>query len=127
MQAAAMVGVDPEKIIAECAVSSQYCPTDAELLSVARGIRGPAEAPPVERRGKCPYGKCDGEGWRLGWALHTQETGANFRFKRREWITEEQANILWPKIDKQSQVIYEGAARCKCAEMAGNGNGRLTL
>jgi len=38
-RASSRTGVPMERIVAECADTSVYCPTDADLLTVARGIR----------------------------------------------------------------------------------------
>ncbi len=44
VKASDTTGVYMRKIVDECLESSMYCPTDADMLAVARDCRGPAEA-----------------------------------------------------------------------------------
>lgn len=61
-RAARTYEVTAEAIVRECLSSSEFCPTDADLLSMARGIRGPEPAPDIHKT-NCPFDLCDGSGW----------------------------------------------------------------
>jgi|GEM_PF-4391671 len=113
-------------IIERCAETSEYCPTDADLFTVARDIarcNAVAEGTfdsmagagnhvaPVIRNGQCPL--CHGTGWQIIYTLHTKEGGSH-NFVRRENLTEAQARELEGKIDRRTQAIYSAAKKCHC-------------
>jgi hypothetical protein len=112
--AAARYGVTAEAIVRECVESSVFCPTDTDLLNVARGMR-PADGGEHRHPTKCPYELCDGSGWREVCHLHSKHAEPD----RPAWvektiITREQYNDLGRKIDWQTQSVYESRYRCKC-------------
>ena len=110
--AAKRFGVPPSRIVAECAETSGYCPTDADMIGVARSLR-PADPEPSPRF--CPLGVCDGTGWVQCHHLHTKHSrpgGASW--VEKEAITQTQFDSLAKQVDWQSQSVYESRRRCEC-------------
>ena len=124
-KASATTGIKEARIVERCAEISRYCPTDSDLLTVAKDIArldalaggtfdsqaGAGNHVAANPPRSCP--KCHGTGWEIVYALHTFE-GGQHNFVRKERITEDRANELWPKIDTRKQMIYSGARRCHC-------------
>ncbi len=105
-------GVPMERIVTECAESSAYCPTDADLINVARSLK-PADPTPGAR--KCPLDICDGSGWRQVCHLHTHhDRPGGGVWVEKEIITQAQFDELSRKVDWQSQMVYESRYRCVC-------------
>ena len=114
VKASRITGVAQEAIVDRCADISKFCPTDADLLSVAREIQ-----PAATRPSKCPHGLCDGTGWRIAYFLWTWHGGeTNWIEKTR--ISEEEYEVLKSKVDQNAkspllpQEVYSGAYRCRC-------------
>lgn len=106
--------VSMNAILRECTNTSVFCPTNLEMLNIARSLNPPEETKQENR--KCAYDLCDGCGWIQKYALwtwHSQEGGGIWIEK--ECITFEQYETLNRKItDWNKQMAYEGALRCKC-------------
>lgn len=107
--------VAPARILQECATSSVFCPTDADLVAVARALRPePSQGPR-----KCPEGLCDGSGWRQALSLHTQHGG---EAEKAAWVekqptSREVYDAFWAQYDpnrRPLQMAYESRYRCKC-------------
>lgn len=97
-------------IIAECVEKTQYCPTDYDLIEVARGLK-PAEIQQGPR--ECPHGICDGSGWRDIFHLHTQHAKPGGGcWIERETMTMAQYD-LWHG-PKPGQEVYASRCRCTC-------------
>jgi hypothetical protein len=109
--------VKMEEIINECVESSVFCPTDADLLNVARELV-PKEKSVEEKwkNRKCPFQLCDGSGWREKYYLHTHHVGDGDRaaWVEKVEITQEQYDVLSVKVDWKTQMAYAGRYRCKC-------------
>ncbi len=111
-RAADRFGVPAARIVAECAESSQYCPTDADLINVARGLK-PAEPEQTSRR--CPLGMCDGSGWREVCHLHTHYARLNGpAYVEKEIISREVFDQISDKLHGTNQSVYESRYRCRC-------------
>ncbi len=122
-QASESASIGAGRIIDRCAQISEWCPTDAELLSVARDIAredavasgtfdstatsGNSYRSPTEPR--CPI--CDGTGFQIIWTLHTRGRG-DWKHAHRQNITEAEARELARKIDDNLQRVYSGALGC---------------
>jgi hypothetical protein len=123
-KAAGATGQTPQAIINRCAAGSAWCPTDADLFTVAyelqeeaRQAAYKAQARPESTRGKtCPYLLCDGTGWRQVCHLHTHHGGDDSQpaWVDKEIITREQYETLQFKVDWVTQMVYESRYRCKC-------------
>jgi len=119
VKASRITGVPMRAIVDRCTEISQWCPTDSDLLSVAREIQ-----PAVTRPSKCPHALCDGTGWRIAYFLWTWHGGeTNYIEKRR--ITEDEYEVLKSKVDVNAklpllpQEVYSGAYRCRCNQQTG--------
>jgi hypothetical protein len=118
IRAAEATNVEADQIIRECAETSQYCPTDRDLLSVARDIKERVERArdaadvraPWDRNPACP--KCNSSGWIIKSWLHTYYHD----HAEKEEISKTEADRMWPKIGNgpQRQMIYETAQKCAC-------------
>jgi hypothetical protein len=114
LQRAVALGVSPDRLIEECKRSSPYCPTDWDLMQVARDLM-PRETWQQPERGKCPH--CSGAGWAESFWLVTQESPGNrASFKRRERISREvYEELSMPgKLDHAKQGTYAAVRRCQC-------------
>ncbi len=112
--AADRFGVEMPVIIAECVGSSSFCPTDHDLLEVARALR-PADK--QEKHDRCSFGLCDGSGWREGFYLHTVHQGDEHKNTWTEKTLIESRTLfeeLARKVDWKTQTVYEGRYRCRC-------------
>lgn len=101
-------------IIAECIESSTFCPTDHDLLEVARALRQ-SEKP--EKHSGCPFSLCDGTGWREGFYLHTVHAGDEHKNTWTEKTLIANRAIfeeLARKVDWKTQMVFEGRYRCRC-------------
>lgn len=87
--------------------SNEDCPRPGRLRSLLKPAFSDDNLPAFK---KCPDGLCSGDGWHVGYSLHTK-SGAGVK---REPLTAEQAELLWRTIDPAKQVIYEGVTRCTC-------------
>ena len=107
--------VPMEGIVRECVESSVFCPTDTDLLNVARSMR-PAEEQERKRPSKCPFALCDGSGWREVCHLHTKNVGDGTRpaWVEKTIISREEYQDLCTKVDWNVQSVYESRYRCKC-------------
>lgn len=117
-------GVSMDRIVVACTAASSFCPTDADMLTIA------AELAEVDRRreydaqagatrgrtGKCPYGLCDGSGWREVCHLHTHHVAGDTgpAYVEKAVVTREQYHALSTRIDWSTQQLYESRYRCKC-------------
>ena len=111
-RAATRFGVSEARIVAECAESSQYCPTDADLINIARGLR-PAEPEKTSRR--CPMELCDGSGWRSVCHLHTHYARPNGpAYVEKEIISRAVFDEISGKMPGTNQKVYESRYRCAC-------------
>ena len=116
-KAARATGVAMRAIVGRCAEISQWCPTDLDLMNVARDLQPVRE---VVRPSSCPQGICDGSGWRIVYYLWTWHGGESAWIEKTK-ITETQYDDLKSKVDWNAQApqlaqeVYSGAARCKCA------------
>jgi hypothetical protein len=107
-------GVSMSAIIAECVSTSSFCPTDHDLLEVARALR-PADK--QEKHDRCRFGLCDGSGWREGFYLHTIHQGDEHKNTWIEKTLIESRTLfdeLARKVDWKTQMVYEGRYRCRC-------------
>ncbi len=122
-RAAGSTGVDPSRIVKACAAASEWCPTDADLLSVARDIARldavaagtydtTAGGSNSAGRHRPPCARCQNSGWEIVWTLHTLGPDNNWRHAKRENVTQDQAVDLISKIDGRRQQVYSGARRC---------------
>lgn len=111
-KASAIIGVSMASIVDRCSEESQYCPTDWDLMTTARGIRGPQEV--RQAPSTCPHDRCDGSGWLQIYHLHTHHSENGRAWVEKEQITQAQYDALIHKIDWVKQVAYESAARCTC-------------
>ena len=112
--AADRFGVEMPAIVAECAESSNFCPTDHDLLEVARALRPQDKQ---ANRDKCPSGLCDGSGWREGFYLHTVHPGdehKNSWVEKTSIANRETFEELERKVDWKTQMAYSGRYRCQC-------------
>ena len=118
------------RIIERCRLDSEFCPTDHDLLMVARELARTdaviagtydstaSDSTSVKRNKRCPA--CDGSGWCIIWTLHTRTPNGSWKFAQRENITEDAARVIeksdgWPNA---TQRIYSGAARCTDCQAA---------
>ncbi len=111
-------------IVLKCAELSEWCPTDADLLTVARDIARCSQVadgsfdsmarPLGPSTGGCQL--CHGSGFEIRYTLMTYEGGSKYTFRKRESISESQARELEPRIDRTKQEIFSGARRCACRE-----------
>ena len=111
-------GVTMVSIIRECVESSTFCPTDTDLLNVARELRGP-EKVKAARSSKCPFALCDGSGWRECWHFHTHHGGAGETpaYVEKKLISREEYLVMakvWGPGSDGTQQVYESRYRCKC-------------
>jgi hypothetical protein len=114
--ASKIIGVSMADIVARCAEASPYCPTNADMLGVAREVRGPAIWSGNYGR-KCPH--CDGTGWRVVYSLHTHEGGGH-NYVRKEWITEavyRAFDHVAGRLRTPRQYAYNAVARCQCGSV----------
>ncbi len=112
------------RIIERCATTSEWCPTDAELLTIAKDLAredgvvagtfdvtlGAGNA--ISRAPRCP--QCDGTGFEIIYTIHTKRTQGDWKYADRQNITAEVARAIekaanWPN---DTQRIYSGARRC---------------
>ena len=106
--------VPMQRIIQECIESSTFCPTDHDLLEVARALK---KVPDKPKETKCSFGLCDGSGWRESFMLHTVHPGDE---THSSWIEKEPIanretyDKLAKSVDWKTQMAYEGRYRCKC-------------
>lgn len=117
-------GIPMSEIAEACARASRWCPTDEDLFNVAADLSGQRRAAAeAKRQGprKCSHGLCDGSGWRETWALWTlmgTESADTPKWTKKEWITEEQYEILSGKgvgsHPFSAQSIHTERHRCKC-------------
>ena len=106
-------------IVDKCRELSEYCPTDYDLLKIAGEI---AIAARPARPETCPFGLCDGSGWRETfnlWTRHGGEPASEGAPEKPAWIekqavTQEQCEDLRHKVDWKTQDVYAGRFRCKC-------------
>ena len=102
--------VSESAIIAECVETTQYCPTDYDLINVARSLR-PADLQKGPR--VCPVGKCDGSGWLATWWLITQRSADGGGV----WVEKQQMSVQqydeW-RGPKPNQEVYAARHRCTC-------------
>lgn len=111
-RAAERFGVQISRIISECAQASVFCPTDADILNVARALK-PAD--PIRESNPCPLSICDGSGWMQIHHMHThhQKPGGG-TWIERQTITRGEFDDLCRKIDWKTQMVYESRHRCTC-------------
>lgn len=122
-------GVPGPQIVTKCAELSEWCPTDADLLTVARDIARCAQVaqgsfdsmahakPPAGAEG-CAL--CHGSGFQIIYTLLSYEGGSKYSYRKRENVSESQARELQERIDPTKQEIFSGARRCPCrTEKAG--------
>lgn len=109
IRASEITGVAMEAIVARCAESSEYCPTDFDLLAAARAV-APNKPENVTRT--CPHGTCDGSGWVQAFALHTHHS--NPTYVEKTAISGEEYDRLKSKVDWRTQMVYEARKRCQC-------------
>lgn len=113
--AADRFGVPMTTIVTECVEVSAFCPTDHDLLEVARAL-----VPAVwirERRTKCPYGACDGTGWAEEFRLYTIHPGDEHKtawVEKRKLESREVFEELERKVDWKTQKVYSVRRRCIC-------------
>ncbi len=125
------IGVPMTAIVARCAESSPYCPTDADLLTAARDVvrldavaagtfDSTANSTNSIGRKRCPL--CDGTGFEIIYTLHTlRSEHSDWRYAERKNITEDEARKIekstaWPT---KAQRIYSGARPCsECRQVA---------
>ncbi len=111
-RAASRFGVPVARIITECVETSPYCPTDADLINIARGLK-PADPDPGQR--ECPLQLCDGSGWRQIYHMHSHHPKAGGgEWIERVTITREAFDDLSRKVDWKAQMVYESRYRCAC-------------
>lgn len=108
-RAAEQIGVQPEAIVTRLSQVSEWCPTDAEFFSTARGIRG--DKP---ERSNCLKGICDGSGWRQVYHLRTKKGGSGYSFWESDPIDRAQYEKLREQVDWVTQAVYESRFRCEC-------------
>ncbi len=113
------------RIIERCASISEWCPTDAELLTVARDLAredavangtydsmaGHSSNVNSERQ---PCAVCENTGWETAYTLHTPVNG-NWKQAKRENITQAAYDEISRKMNAEiweKQRIYSGARRC---------------
>ncbi len=112
MRACAETGAPPERVVMACATTSEWCPTDADLMTAARGLR-PAEPQAGQR--ECPLQMCDGSGWRQVHHMHTHHPKAGGGiWTERCAISREAFDDLSRKVDWKTQMVYESRYRCAC-------------
>ena len=117
-RAADEAGVSMRSIVNRCLVESPRCPTDAEFLGVARGLRStPQFSTPQPMT--CPLGRCDGHGWKIRFWLHTHRRNPTFvertRISEADYlrIPRERAELP-PDPNRIHQETYTDAVRCRC-------------
>lgn len=113
-KAATRFKIAMEAIVEACTEASTYCPTDSDLINVARALKPQAEKQVGPRI--CPYTICDGTGWRETWNLHTHYAGDGIKpaWVEKKAITLEQYEDLSRKVDWKTQMAFAGRYRCKC-------------
>lgn len=114
LQRAAGSQEQARSIVDRCLELSAFCPTDFDLLAVARELNPqPAEPSWTPDVARCPAGRCDGHGWAQAWYLITSEGSGNHAYQRRERITREVYAELCGKVDT-NQRVYETVEPCSC-------------
>ncbi len=131
-QASESAKIGAGRIIDRCSQISEWCPTDAELLTVARDLaredavvtgtfdstQSAANSFREPSAPRCPI--CDGTGFEIVWTLHTRTPNGSWKYAKRENISPEAArsietSAIWPN---ETQRIYSGARRCSHPVMA---------
>lgn len=126
MRAVEITGISGADIVAQCAVLSEWCPTDADLMTVAKDIargngviQGSFDSMAMPSPGSHGCKLCGGSGWEIIYTLHSWEGGNQYTFRKRQNVTEEQAEVLIKKIrdlprEQCTQEVYSGARKCAC-------------
>lgn len=118
-KAATRHGLRMSAIVEECLTTSGYCPTDLDMMNVARSLaigRGGQQACESRKPTKCPFELCDGSGWREVchmWTHHGDSDGGP-AWVEKGIITRDQYDALSKKVDWVKQAVYESRYRCKC-------------
>ena len=112
MRAAEIVGISMAEIVERCSEESEFCPSDFAMLSTARGLAPQRSQAETQSSRNCPFGKCDGSGWKEAYVLHTRHTDPTYVEKQR--ITAEQYEDLSKKVDWVKQMVFAGRSRCEC-------------
>ncbi len=102
--------VPMSSIIAACVRESTFCPTDHDLMNIARGMQPDKQVGPRA----CPNDLCDGSGWRQVHHLHTPRGRAGAAWVVKEIISREQYEELRGKVAETGQSVYESRYRCAC-------------
>lgn len=116
-------------IVDRCAETSQFCPTDADLMQIARDIArcdavaagkydttaSDANSGSIHR---APCAQCQNSGWEIIYTLHTLN-GGGWKRAKRENITREQFDNLSEKLDPKTQRVFSGARRCDSCRPGG--------
>jgi hypothetical protein len=112
-KACADFGQDARAVVAKCKELSAFCPTDFDLLAVARDMRDEQRRAKPAREymhtPKCAL--CGDSGWQPCYWLHTRVGGK----VRKEEITAESAAAFWaaaPELRK-AQTVYDAVRRCR--------------
>ena len=120
-RASDMYDIPMSQIVDACTAASQFCPTDADLINVAREINETAKQARYRaesrrtagRPSKCPHWLCDGSGWRAVRHLHTHHVGAAGHQWVEKTIVPEGSDVA-DKIDWKTQMVYDSRYRCRC-------------
>lgn len=103
-------GVPMERIVSSCVSESPFCPTDYDLMNVARGMRVEKQVGPRS----CPHDICDGSGWRQVCHMHTARGRGDASWVEKEIISRGQYENLASKVAGTQQKVFESRYRCKC-------------
>jgi hypothetical protein len=125
-QASEATKIGAGRIIDRCAVTSEWCPTDAELLTIGRDLaredavaagtfdstQSAANSFREPHSPRCPI--CDSTGFEIIWTLHTRTPNGSWKYAKRENISADAAraietSTIWPN---DTQRIYSGARPC---------------
>jgi len=110
-RASEITGVSMKSIVSRCCLDNPRCPTDAEMMNVARGIRKPTEFN-SPKPSLCRIGKCDGSGWEVLFRLKTQRRNyVEWNDFTRDEYERAQAGVTF---DAKTQQVYSFARRCAC-------------
>lgn len=114
LQKAVALGISPDQLIEACKSASPYCPTDWDMMQVARDLLPHQLRPSYEtKEPKCPH--CHGTGWAEFFYLVTHESPGNkSSYKRREQISRAIYEGLVDKVDHIQQETYSAVKRCAC-------------
>ena len=112
IRASQETGVPAQQIVMKCSITSEWCPTDAEMMATAREMKT-ATVQSGQRR--CPVALCDGSGWREVCHLHTRHARpGGAAYVEKEIISREVFNQISDKLHGTNQSVYESRYRCQC-------------